>query len=97
MFELCARPGVRRGLSFARERDLDAIGVTCEGNAQRKVAGVLLKNFQARSCDRSLQLLRGVAFEPGIFRKEFRNTARTRCKTGIGVELQANRFRLSRH
>jgi hypothetical protein len=58
---------------------------------------MLLKNFQARSCDRGLQLLRGVAFESGIFREEFRNAARACCKAGVRIELQANRFRLSRH
>jgi len=84
------------GLPFARKRHLDAIGVTREGDAQGAI-GVLLENLQTRGGDRGLQLLGSVAFEPGTFRKEFRNAARTCREAGIGIELQANRFRFSRH
>jgi hypothetical protein len=44
-----------------------------------------------------LQLLGSVTFEPGTFREKFRNAARTCREAGVGIELQANRFRLSRH
>ena len=84
------------GLPFARKRHLDAIGVTRESDAQGAIR-MLLENLQACRCNRRLQLLGSVTFQPGSFREEFRNAACTCREAGVGIELQANRFRLSRH
>jgi hypothetical protein len=80
-------------LSFMRERNFNAIGMTNERDIQaRMLCGQRLEGFLAGGHYCSLELSDSFIFQAGIVTKIARNTANRSRKSDVCVDMQTNCF-----
>ena len=88
----------RRGFSLMRDGNFNAIGKMGNGNFKRGVAGgKILERLGAGRDRRGLELGDGIVFQTSSVGEIACGSAGCRSEAGVGVNLQTDRFRLSRH